>query len=158
RDPKAGSIFRRGLDRFDNLRVGMSQYGWSPGADVIDILISVHVPHMSAFGLVDEERLAAYRPERPHRRVHAARDVLQRLREKLFGFGARNHSSRLAATAPKARGKYNIQITAALTPAKKCFHQRTALASHDHPGVHVMPLEPALGRFQNKADVVRGGN
>ena len=58
----------------------------SPGADIINVFVAVHVPKVRAFRLVDKERLATDGAERAHRRVDAAGNEFQRLGKKFFGF------------------------------------------------------------------------
>ena len=58
----------------------------SPGADVINQLIAIHVLNARTFGLVHEERLAANGAKCAHRRIHTAGNVFQRLGEKSLGF------------------------------------------------------------------------
>src|SRR5882672_431449 len=66
RNPEAGSILRRLLNSFSNSRMRMPKNGRTPGADVINILVPIHVPDPRALGPIDEKRLPSYRPERAH--------------------------------------------------------------------------------------------
>src|ERR1039458_10019055 len=105
RDAEARAGFRRRLDGLDNPGMRMAEDGRPPGADVVDILIAVHVPHPRAFRFVDEERLAADGAERPHRRVHTAGDVLERLGKELLGFSPRSHGGIVRGSRARVEGK-----------------------------------------------------
>src|SRR6266571_9396234 len=70
--------------------------GWSRGPDEINVLVSVHVPDMRAFGLVDEKRLAADGAKGAHRRIDTAGNVFQGCGKKFVGFGPAPHVRRLA--------------------------------------------------------------
>ena len=91
RNAEAGPLLCGVLNSSDNFGVGMAQDGWAPGADVVDVIVAIDVKNMRPGGAVDEERLAADRAKRPDRRVHATRDVLERLRKEGFRPGPRNH-------------------------------------------------------------------
>src|SRR6266567_4381327 len=69
---------------------------WPPGPDEINVLVSVHVPDMRAFGLVHEERLAADGAKGAHRRIDTAGNVFQGCGEELVRFGPAPHARRLA--------------------------------------------------------------
>jgi len=73
--------------------------GWSRGPDEINVLVSVHVPDMRAFGLVHEKRLAADGAKGAHRRIDTAGNVIQSRGEELVGFGPAPHARKLAGAA-----------------------------------------------------------
>ena len=89
RDAETRAMIGGGLDGGNDFGMRVAEDGRPPGQDVINKLIAVHVPDARAFGMVDEERLAADGAERAHRRIHAAGNVFQRLGEKRFGFDSR---------------------------------------------------------------------
>src|ERR1051325_5676985 len=88
---KARTVLGRVLDGFYDFWMRMAEYRWPPRADIVDILVSIHVTNTRPLGLVDEKRLPSNRPKRAHRRIHSARNVFQRLGKKLFRFRSRNH-------------------------------------------------------------------
>ena len=59
---------RRG-DRGDDLRVGVAEDQRAPGADPVDVAVAVDVDQLAALAALDEDRLPADLPHRPHRRV-----------------------------------------------------------------------------------------
>ena len=62
----------------------MSQNQRSPGTDLVDVFVAVDVKQMRAGPLGNEQRNAANRFERAHRRVHAAgNNFLGSLKEPL---------------------------------------------------------------------------
>src|SRR5438132_1572496 len=67
----------------------VSQNGRPPGADVIDVLVAVHIPDAGTFGPVNEERLAANAAKCAHRRIHASRNTFESLGEQLVRKGMR---------------------------------------------------------------------
>src|SRR5262245_1568579 len=62
-----------------------------PGADIINVLVAVNVPHARALSFVDEERLSTDSAKRTHWRIHASGNVFERFSKELFGARARNH-------------------------------------------------------------------
>ena len=95
RNAKTGAVLRGLLNRLDDSRVRMAEDRGPPRADVINVLVAIHIPHTRALRLVDEERLPAYGPKCPHGRVDAAGNVFQGLGKKRFGFRMRNHAVKL---------------------------------------------------------------
>src|ERR1039458_6820748 len=79
---EARAVLGGGFDGGDDFRMRVAEDGRSPGADVINQFIAVHVPDFRAAGPVDEERIAAHRAERAHRRIDAAGNIFQRLGEQ----------------------------------------------------------------------------
>ena len=73
----ADGLFQRRRDR----RMGVTKDHRPPGADVIEVAIAVDIDQVGPFGVVDEDRLAADRAERPGRAVHAPGDELFRAGE-----------------------------------------------------------------------------
>src|ERR1051326_219466 len=67
---EARACLRRLPDRLDNFGMGMAEDGRPPGADIIHVFVTVHVPDARAFGFVYEKRLAADRAKRAPGRVH----------------------------------------------------------------------------------------
>ena len=98
RNAEAGAVFGGGLDGGNDFRMRVAENGRSPGADVVDVFVAIHVPDARALGFVDEERLAADGAEGADGRVHAAGNVFQGFGEKRFGFGSRNHGLTITAT------------------------------------------------------------
>ena len=74
-------MIRSRLYRLDDFRVRVAENGGTPGSDVIHIVISIDVPHMSPFGFADEERLAADGAKGADGRVDPPRDVIKSLSE-----------------------------------------------------------------------------
>src|SRR6266850_39392 len=81
---KAGSMLGRLFDRADNRRMSVAENSRAPGANVIDVLVAIDIINAGAPGAVDEERFTAYPAKCAHRRVHAAWNKLQRLREEFL--------------------------------------------------------------------------
>ena len=90
-DAETGPLPCRALHRRDNFWMGMAQNGRPPSSDIIHVLIAIHVEDMRSLRALGKKRLAAHGAEGPHRRIHAARDVAQRLGEQFFGFGSQKH-------------------------------------------------------------------
>jgi hypothetical protein len=85
--PEAGADPERAFERREDLRMAVSQQQRSPGADVIDILVAVHVEDVGALAARDERRIAADGAECPHGRVDPAGNDLHRPAKQFFGFG-----------------------------------------------------------------------
>ena len=85
RNAEARATFGSALDGPDNGRRGMTENGWPPGADVIDVGIAVHVADPCTRSRGCKEGGAANGTESPHRRVHAARNVLEGFGKQGFG-------------------------------------------------------------------------
>ena len=64
----------------------MTQDRRPPSADVINVFIPVHVRDATAAGFADEERFPAHRTKRTHRRIDAARNVIERFSKQRLGF------------------------------------------------------------------------
>ena len=73
------SLEHRFLHRFHHRGVAVTQDHRAPGADVVDVLLPVGVPKVSALGTLHKTRRAAHGLEGAHGRVHATGDQ---------GFGA----------------------------------------------------------------------
>src|SRR5204862_7122659 len=99
------------LHGFNYFRMRMTEDGGSPRADIIHVLIFIHIPDMSAFSFIDEKRLAAHRAKRAHRRVHAAGNIAERLGEQLFGFRARHYGARCCRVKVDLSGPYSERTT-----------------------------------------------
>jgi len=65
----------RALHGFDDGRIRVPENRCSPRLHVVDIATTVGVEQVGAFAPLGEERFAADRGERPHRRVHTARNA-----------------------------------------------------------------------------------
>ena len=65
-------------DRRDDVRVRVPGDQRAPRADVVDVAVAVDVDQLGALAALDEDRVAADRAHRPHRRVDAARQQLER--------------------------------------------------------------------------------
>ena len=69
----------RRLDhRRDHRRLGVTEDQRSPGPDPVEVAVAVDVDQLAALAALDEDRLAADLPHRPHRRVDATGQHLQR--------------------------------------------------------------------------------
>eukprot|EP00955_Chlamydomonas_euryale_P073600 361791-Chlamydomonas_euryale.AAC.15 len=66
-----------------DLVVGVADDGRAPGADVVDVLVVVGVPAVSALDAVEHDGLTAHRFERAHWRVDTAGQEVLRLPEDL---------------------------------------------------------------------------
>ena len=55
----------------------MAENSRSPSADVIDVIVAIHIKDMRALGFVDEKGLAADGAKGAHRRVHSPGNPLQ---------------------------------------------------------------------------------
>ena len=64
---EAGALLDRFLQCCDHLGVGVAADGRSPAADVVDVLIAIHVPGIGTLHPIEHDRLTANRLERPHR-------------------------------------------------------------------------------------------
>ena len=74
RRPALGRRHDRGQDR----GMGVPVDERPPGAHVVDVVVAVDVDDLGAVAALDEDRVAADRPHRPHRRVDPAGHPLQR--------------------------------------------------------------------------------
>ncbi len=70
------AVVDRLLHRLAHGRVVVADDHRAPGTDVVDVAVAVDVVQVGAIGAFDEERLAADRLERAHRRIDAARQQL----------------------------------------------------------------------------------
>ena len=77
RRSEACPALRRGLHRLEHRWVGVTVDQRAPRADVVDVAVAVHVEQLRTGAALDEQRLAADRPHRAHRRVHAAGQQLR---------------------------------------------------------------------------------
>jgi hypothetical protein len=68
--------------RRDHPLVGVTEDQRSPGAHPVDVLISIRIPYMRACTALEEDRLAADRPERAYGAIDAARQQRLRLSEE----------------------------------------------------------------------------
>ena len=68
------------VDRGDDLGVGVAEDQRAPGADPVDVAVAVDVDQLAALAALDEEGVAVDLPHRPHGRVDAAGEHLQRRR------------------------------------------------------------------------------
>src|SRR6185312_2655414 len=72
RSAEAGAVFRSALYRCDYLRIGMAEDHRSPGADVIDVFVSIGIPHPAALCVLNDRRFTTHSAERANRGVHPA--------------------------------------------------------------------------------------
>jgi hypothetical protein len=56
---------------------------WPPRADIVDVTLAFDIPQIRAIGAIGEERLAADRLERAHRRIDSAGHQLARALEQI---------------------------------------------------------------------------
>jgi hypothetical protein len=66
----------------------MPKNGGSPGADIIDHLIAVHITNSTSFGVIDEKRVSVHIAESADRRVHSPGDMELGTGEKGIGKAA----------------------------------------------------------------------
>jgi hypothetical protein len=79
RGPERRPVAGRVHDRVDRLRVGVPEDQRPPGHDPVDVAVAVLVLEVCALTAADEQRLVETDgSHRPHRRVDAAGDHLQR--------------------------------------------------------------------------------
>ncbi len=78
RRPVAGAARRGLVDGRDHIGVGVAEDKRAPGADPVDVAVAVGVDQLAALAAIDEDRLAAELPHRPHGRVDPARHDPQR--------------------------------------------------------------------------------
>ena len=86
RNAEAGAVVGGFLHGGNDARMSVAKNGRPPSQHVINVFIAVHVPNAGAPGSIDKERLAADGAKCANRRIHAARNIIQRLGEKLFRF------------------------------------------------------------------------
>ena len=108
---KTGSFLRGGLYCRNDFGMGMAQDGRAPGTDIINQLITVHVPNTRAFGSVHEKRIAAHSAKGAHGRIHATGNKFQRFGKKLFGPGVHHRGNNLTAQnfIQRAFSRINLQ-------------------------------------------------
>src|ERR1700756_553411 len=82
RNAKAQPVGRCFLTCFHHDPRRVSENGWSPSPNKVDIFASVYIPEMGSFGLSDKEGFPSDIAESPYRRIIAARDVPARFREQ----------------------------------------------------------------------------
>ena len=70
-DPARGRL----VDGLDHHVRRMPENGRTPSADVVDVLLAIHVPDVGAFRALDEKWFAADTAKGAHGRIHAARDT-----------------------------------------------------------------------------------
>ena len=58
---------------FDHLRVSVTQNHGSPGTNVIEVGVPIHVGHGAAAGGLEDDGFPSDRFEGPYRAIHAAR-------------------------------------------------------------------------------------
>ena len=58
--------------RLAHLRMAVAEDHRAPGADIVDVAVAVDIEQVRPVRALDEERLAAHRLERAHRRIDAA--------------------------------------------------------------------------------------
>src|SRR5581483_4240082 len=91
---EARAAERRLAHRLDRLRVGVPEDERAPRADPVEVAVPVDVDEVRAFPALDEERLVqADGAHRPHRRVDAAGDQLERTPVQLRA-SAQSHCAR----------------------------------------------------------------
>lgn len=61
--------------------MGVADNGGAPRADVVDVLVAVHVPGVSALDAVEEDGLTTHRAEGANGRIHSARHEFLSTRE-----------------------------------------------------------------------------
>ena len=81
--PTPGSSFKNSYD----CRVGVAQHQRTPGAEVVDVLVSVYVHDTGAASGGDERRRAGDGAEGPYRAVHATGHEALGFGEQGFGLG-----------------------------------------------------------------------
>ena len=69
--------------RPDHVPVGVAQYQGTPGADKVQVPVTVHVDYMGSVTASNDGRCAPDASERPYRGTHAARQDLERPAEPL---------------------------------------------------------------------------
>ena len=84
---EAGAVIGGGFHGGDDFGVAMAEDGGAPGEDVVDVVVTIHIPYAAAAGAIDEEGLAADGAKGAHGGIDAAGNVIQRLGEKGFGTG-----------------------------------------------------------------------
>ena len=72
---------------FDNNRMRVAKYHWSPRPDVIDVTVAIHIHDVSPGGLANEDRRAANRAKCPDRAIDPARNQLLGSIKKIIGPG-----------------------------------------------------------------------
>ena len=72
---EAGSPLCGPVQRLHHGGVGVTQYQRAPGAQVVNVLVAVHVPDVGALPTGNKWRRSLHGPERPYRTVNAAGDV-----------------------------------------------------------------------------------
>src|SRR3712207_3804982 len=51
------------LNGFDYVRMSVTTNGWPPGADIVNVLVAIHIPGISAFDTIEDDRLSSNRLE-----------------------------------------------------------------------------------------------
>ncbi len=99
RRAEARSLAQRLLERGYDPRMRVAEDQRAPREDVVHVAVPVDVDEIRALAAVDEERRAADRLERAHRRADAARQQLERLGEEPLGGLARHARAPASARA-----------------------------------------------------------
>ncbi len=74
------------LNRLDDFGMRMAENGRPPGADIVHVLVAIHVKDAGAPRAIHEKRPAPHRAKRPDRRIHPAGDAAQRFHKQPFRF------------------------------------------------------------------------
>ena len=80
--PKLVPFRSASCERCDDARMRVAEDQRAPREDVVDVAVAVDVDEVRALAALDEERRAADRAERAHRRADAAREEIERLGEE----------------------------------------------------------------------------
>src|SRR6185312_12112067 len=76
RRTETGAEFENGRQTFDDRLGPVSGEQRPPGADVVDVFVSIDIEDVRAFAARNEARRTAYASESAHRRIHTARSRL----------------------------------------------------------------------------------
>ena len=85
---ETGAPGERAFEGVDDDRMTVAEQQRSPGPDVVDVLVAIHVEDVRALAARDERRVAAHGAIGAHGRVDAARYHFLRPAKQLFGFGS----------------------------------------------------------------------
>ena len=107
--PKLVPMLRGGFDGGNDFRMRVAQNRRTPGADVINQFVAVHVPDLAPLARLTKNGWPPTGAKRAHGRIDAAGNIAQRLGKKFFGLNA-IHRNKLTGTPPGK--KHQVQSEA----------------------------------------------
>mmetsp|Transcript_130223 Transcript_130223/g.183721 ORF Transcript_130223/g.183721 Transcript_130223/m.183721 type:complete len:242 (-) Transcript_130223:26-751(-) len=106
-----------------HLVICMANDGRAPGANIVNILVSIHIPRIGSFDTVKNNRVATHRLESSHRAGHAAWHQILRFREDLL---------RLEGLEATTSTSSNLSLSAGVASRLSGRHSSCCCRSQNH--------------------------